>query len=139
MEVDKLKDGLSLATAEYNRKIAELSYECNRRITSMSVDYDKLVLLVQHTLGAMVTPASSSTNLTAMAPHAASLSPPLTAATLQVPDLLHSLSQAALCLQSHLRPQGAMVTEAPLDHRKRPATNDVDCANNKKLKPVPDR
>jgi hypothetical protein len=137
MEVDKLKDGLTMATAEYNRKIAELSYECNRRITSMSVDYDKLVLLVQHALGAMVTPASSSASSTAMAPLAASLSPPLAAATLQVPDLLHSLSQAALCLQSHLRPQGAMVTEASLD-RKRPASNDVDYANNKKLKPVPD-
>ena len=42
LEISKLRDALTLTTETYDRKIAELSYECNRRITAMNVEYDKL-------------------------------------------------------------------------------------------------
>lgn len=50
---------------DYDRKLAELSYECNRRISSMNAEYDKLAALVQHFLGVNVAnggfPPSSGT------------------------------------------------------------------------------
>jgi DNA repair exonuclease SbcCD ATPase subunit len=76
-EVLSLREELQGVKSEYNRKITELSYECNRRISSMNAEYDKLALFVQQSLGAV---ASSRP---------------------QVPDLLHSLSHAAaLTLQT---------------------------------------
>jgi hypothetical protein len=52
---------------DYDRKLAELSYECNRRISSMNAEYDKLAALVQHVLGVNVAannslPPSSNSN-----------------------------------------------------------------------------
>lgn len=100
MEVTKLRDDLAAATNEYNRKITELSYECNRRITSMNAEFDKLMILVQRTIGVMITPASSSSTTAAVLQHASS-SANQPAPSPQA-DLLYSLSQAAM-LQSHLR------------------------------------
>jgi len=99
-EVAKLKEGLATATAEYNRKIAELSYECNRRITSMNAEYDKLALLVQRSLGAAIGP-QAGTSLAQVGASGA-LGAQHTAGAVQVPDLLHSLSQAAMTIQTHL-------------------------------------
>ena len=90
-EVAKLKETLAKTTAQYDQKLAELSYECNRRITAMNAEYDKLAALVQSTL-------ANNPNVNA----AASAVPDPS----RVPDLLHSLSQAAVSLQNHFRAPG---------------------------------
>ena len=71
---------------DFDRRLAELSYECNRRVTALSADYDKLVALVQPLL------QQSIRNEAAVA----SLRDFPGAARPQMPDLLHSLSAAAL-------------------------------------------
>lgn len=135
-EVAQLKEGLALATAEYNRKIAELSYECNRRITSMNAEYDKLALLVQRSIGVSVAAAASNPAAALAAPP----SPPQGAAgtTVQVQsDLLHSLSQAAMSLQSHLRPAAApAVPTSASAGTKRSAVGSLDYDNAKKIKAI---
>lgn len=50
-EISNLKEMLRNTVTDYDRKLAELSYECNRRISSMNAEYDKLASLVQHVLG----------------------------------------------------------------------------------------
>jgi HSF-type DNA-binding len=106
-EIRNLKDTLRNTVTEYDRKLAELSYECNRRITSMIAEYDKIAAMVQGALG------SNIHRFAAMAanPVGAGMHHPLGvgapgAAPLQVPvnaDLLHSLSQAAVSLQDNAR------------------------------------
>ena len=46
-EIQRLKDQNTMMKEDFDRRLAELSYECNRRVTSLSADYDKLVTLVQ--------------------------------------------------------------------------------------------
>jgi hypothetical protein len=53
-DITNLKEMLRNTVADYDRKLAELSYECNRRISSMNAEYDKLAALVQHFLGVNV-------------------------------------------------------------------------------------
>lgn len=89
-EVIKLKEALAQATAQYDQKLAELSYECNRRITAMNAEYDKLSALVH----------------SALASNAAAGTPSTIPDPSRVPDLLHSLSQAAVSLQNHFRAPG---------------------------------
>jgi hypothetical protein len=64
-DITNLKEMLRSTVADYDRKLAELSYECNRRISSMNAEYDKLAALVQHFLGVNVAnggfPPSSGT------------------------------------------------------------------------------
>lgn len=64
-DITNLKEMLRNTVADYDRKLAELSYECNRRISSMNAEYDKLAALVQHFLGVNVAnggfPSSSGT------------------------------------------------------------------------------
>ena len=134
-EVYKLKEGLAQATAEYNRKITELSYECNRRITSMNAEYDKLAVLVQHALGVVVTPNGTpvdsvngniegasirQTPVPVSSPHGPTVA---ASSAVQVPDLLKSLSQVAM---SHLRQQGnaavGLTQNGAVNERKRSAT-----------------
>jgi hypothetical protein len=79
-EVCKLKECVHNMSTDCDRKIAEMSYDCNRRITALSVEYDRLAMLVQQIL----------------AKHGESML--MGNATLNpggVPDLMHSLSQAA--------------------------------------------
>jgi hypothetical protein len=90
-DVAKLKEALSLTSAQYDQKLAELSYECNRRISSMNVEYDKLAALVHSVIASQ---------------DGTSLGGPGPAGT----DLLHSLSQAAVSLQNHLRQPGNGIT-----------------------------
>jgi hypothetical protein len=105
-EVLSLREELQGVKSEYNRKITELSYECNRRISSMNAEYDKLALFVQQSLGAVAV--------------ASSRPPP------NVPDLLHSLSHAAaLTLQ----------TQMPPGEKKRPAGQRTSDTNVSKKKP----
>jgi hypothetical protein len=69
-EISNLKDMLRNTVTDYDRKLAELSYECNRRISSMNAEYDKLAALVQHVLGVNVaannglTPGSNANGTT---------------------------------------------------------------------------
>lgn len=59
MEICNIKATLRSTVTDYDRKLAELSYECNRRITSMNAEYDKLASLVQSVLGTNVTAANA--------------------------------------------------------------------------------
>ena len=110
-EISKLKEGLAQATQEYDRKLAELSYDCNRRISALTTDYDKLALLVHQSVTA--TQGTGISNVGAASQ-----------------DLLHSLSQAAMSLQSHLRPGGnaslPLPTQTPSDA--------MESSSNKKAK-----
>ena len=82
---------------DFDRRLAELSYECNRRVTALSADYDKLLAVVQPLLRSAV--ASHDATATAVA---ALRDMPSRTQT----DLLHSLSHAAVNLQTHLRSAG---------------------------------
>lgn len=112
-EVAALKEQLATTTQEHNRKMAELSYECNRRITSMNAEYDKLALLVRQRLGDAVSSATTVDTATVVtAPPPATLAPPAAVLpTAGVPDLLHSLSQAAMSLHSHLQQQQGLLQQ----------------------------
>jgi hypothetical protein len=118
LEVAKLKETLCATTADYDRKIAELSYECNRRITAMNADYDKLTALVHHVLAGN---GGQTTNVAAggLREIPAAQAP---APTPAVPNLLHSLSQiATVNLQNHLRPSQPL---AGPQNGKRPAEHE---------------
>ena len=82
---------------DFDRRLAELSYECNRRVTALNADYDKLLSLLHPLLRSAVGPHDA----TATAAAALRDMPGRT----QMPDLLHSLSHAAVSLQNHLRTQ----------------------------------
>jgi hypothetical protein len=98
LEVAKLKETLISTTADNDRKIAELSYECNRRITAMNAEYDKLTALIHH----RVVAGNGQTATVAARPAPTSTPGPAAA---PVPNLLHSLSQiATVSLQKHLSP-----------------------------------
>lgn len=58
-ELAELKDSLRITTEEYDRKLADLSYECNRRITAMNAEYDNLAALVHRLLGALQSPSAN--------------------------------------------------------------------------------
>lgn len=47
-EVNTLRNELKVKTTEANQKIAELSYDCNRRISAMSTEIEKLQGMVQN-------------------------------------------------------------------------------------------
>lgn len=96
-EVARLRETQAQMKDDFDRRLAELSYECNRRVTSLSADYDKLCALVQPLLRSAV----GAPDATATAVAALRDMPTRT----QMPDLLHSLSHAAVSLQNHLRSQ----------------------------------
>ena len=96
-EIARLRETQVQMKDDFDRRLAELSYECNRRVTSLSADYDKLLAVVQPLLRSAV----ASHDATATAVAALRDMPTRT----QMPDLLHSLSHAAVSLQNHLRSQ----------------------------------
>jgi len=103
LEVSRLKDVLSGQAAEYERRLAEISYDFNRRISATNAEFDKLASLVHQFIARQLDPGGRS-QLVSAAPmsHGAMpcANPP--AASRQMPDLLHSLSQiAAVSLQNH--------------------------------------
>jgi HSF-type DNA-binding len=110
-EVARLKESLNATAAQYDQKLAELSYECNRRISAMNAEYDKLAALVHSSIA---TNSTSIDAVTVTTPPRVAVATPSN----QVPDLLHSLSQAAVSLQSRYnptRPLHAPVTRTPPD------------------------
>jgi ABC-type transporter Mla subunit MlaD len=107
-EINRLRETQVQMKDDYDRRLAELSYECNRRITSLTADLDKLFALVQPTLRQNV----SQHDATATAVAALRDLPTRS----QMPDLLHSLSHAAVSLQNHLRSaQGGQATMSSLE------------------------
>jgi len=131
MEICGLKDQLRTTVSDYDRKLAELSYECNRRITSMNAEYDKLLTLVTKALGPEALAAASAA------------SPPQEAGAValdaQVPvnaGLLHSLSQAAVSLQNNAQANLAKAS-ASTSNGKRPAEPSGDEETNEDLAKVP--
>jgi hypothetical protein len=122
LEVAKLKETLCATTADYDRKIAELSYECNRRITAMNAEYDKLAALVHHVLAGNGQQATAATAGLRDLPTVQAPTPTPAPAT-QIPNLLHSLSQiATVNLHNHLRP--AQPLAGPPLNGKRPAEHE---------------
>lgn len=59
-ELAEMKDCLRTTSDEYDRKLADLSYECNRRITAMNAEYDNLAALVHRLLGALQSTPSAN-------------------------------------------------------------------------------
>jgi hypothetical protein len=94
-EVQRLKESNAQMKEDFDRRLAELSYECNRRVTALSADYDKLVSLVQPLLQLRATEHQNA--LVSLRDFGAPPGRP------QMPDLLHSLSHAAVSLQNQLR------------------------------------
>jgi len=97
-EVSRLKEELARATSDYERRIAELSYDVNRRISATNAEFEKLTALVQHLINAKTDGATAASAVAA----AVAAAPAAARPTTTVPDLLHSLSHiAAASLQSH--------------------------------------
>ena len=67
-EVNRLKECLGQMQNETDRRLAEMSYQCNSRITGISAEYDKLTALVHQLLAAQglvgVATAAGNTNTT---------------------------------------------------------------------------
>lgn len=104
VEVNKLKDCISRMSSDTDRKIAEMSYDYNRRLTSLSSEYDNLATLVTRILARqqqqeLQQQQQQQTAGTILHPSTATLSD-----AIAPPDLMQSLSQAALSLQNQLRP-----------------------------------
>jgi hypothetical protein len=121
-EMNQLKEAFRATVVDYDRKLAELSYECNRRITSMNAEYDKLLSLIQQALGTNVVASNAPStcmlnslnsvlngssqmgNSLAALNAIASATAPISASAPAKTDLLHSLSQAAVSLQNKNNP-----------------------------------
>lgn len=83
-EVASLREALSATTSEYERRLAELSYDFNRRLSATTVEFDNLVETVHRLLYGQDGGASAST-----VPAAA------VEGGKKDPDALHSLSRIA--------------------------------------------
>jgi hypothetical protein len=127
VEVVKLRDCISHMSGEMDRKLAEISYEYNRRITNMSGEYDKLAGLVQEILShqqqspaaiaahSIHHPSAAAPQIQPSAAQEAAMASAAAAMEVvpasRVPDLMHSLSQvAAMRLQNQLRPPAVSTT-----------------------------
>jgi len=104
-EIQRLKDANSAIREDFDRRLAELSYECNRRVTALSADYDKLVALVQPLLQQSLRATEHQSALAGFR----DFGPPRA----QMPDLLHSLSHAAMSLQNQFRASQMPQAQAP--------------------------
>jgi len=96
-EIQRLKDSNTQMKEDFDRRLAELSYECNRRVTALSADYDKLVALVQPLLQQSLRATEHQNALVSLRDFTGGPARP------QMPDLLHSLSHAAVSLQNQFR------------------------------------
>lgn len=99
-EINKLKEHVTNITTDYDRKLAEMSYEYNRRITALHAEYDRLGMFVQQLL--------AKHGETLVMPPAAAAFPPGMA-----PDMMHSLTQAASSLQNGTIPAPVAMVNPP--------------------------
>ena len=111
-EISKLKQTIENLTTDYDRKLAEMSYEYNRRITALHAEYDRLGLFVQQLL--------AKHGETVVLPPSGVAFPPVG------PDMMHSLTQAASSLQNGTLPAAAPAAAAGT---KRPATAEASDAD----------
>ena len=95
-EISRMKDCINAMASDYERRFSEMSYEYNRRITALSAEYDELAALMHKVLEAQ----PSTTPLSQIS----SAGPPASTSK-GVPDLMQSLSQAAvMSLNNSFRP-----------------------------------
>ncbi|GKZ00649.1 hypothetical protein MPSEU_001017100 [Mayamaea pseudoterrestris] len=140
-EVKTLKHALAVTATEYDRRLAELSYDFNRRLNATNVQYEKLAallrqLLPSHLQGdaalaaapAYPNPATSDLTVAVVAAAANSIlnsseSPPTQRSQA---NLLHSLSQvaAAHALQQQQQANGHI--GVAYEDAKRPADSNGD-------------
>lgn len=94
-EIATLRQQLTTTTTEYDRKLAEISYDCNRRISSLTSEYDKLATLVQTSLRGPATAAPSGHVMLVPTSALTATQPQPLQMHVATGDLLQSLSQAA--------------------------------------------
>jgi len=102
-QVIKLRETLATATSEYERRLAEMSYDFNRRISATNAEFDKLAALVQRFVAPHADPSVAAISaLTEFSGRATSSAAARAAAPAPVPHHLLSLSHiaAAASLQS---------------------------------------
>lgn len=139
-EMNQLKEAFRATVVDYDRKLAELSYECNRRITSMNAEFDKLLALIEHALGTNVVANNATStcmlnslrsalngssqmgNSLAALNAIASATAPMSSSPPSNTDLLHSLSQAAVSLQNKNNPTSINNNS----NNKRPAPDNAE-------------
>jgi hypothetical protein len=79
-DIYSLKETLASTIREYDRKISEISYECNRRINTVNSEYDKLATIVHHLMATTVSAqANAVSNAMVAAAAVASSTQPTTA------------------------------------------------------------
>jgi len=83
-EICRMKDHMQCMSVDFDRRLSEMSYDYNRRITNLSVEYDKLAGLVQQLIATKGVEAIAGSHSSA-------------------PDMLRSLTHAALSLQGSMR------------------------------------
>jgi HSF-type DNA-binding len=117
-DISDLKDLLRSTMEDYDRKLAELSYECNRRITAMNAEYDNLAVLVHRVLGSV----HQSSAVSAPSPLVAASSPPTLSrqtTPCRAADLLSNCSSLRHTLCSSMKtasfPTSTTTTAAPVN------------------------
>jgi uncharacterized protein YdcH (DUF465 family) len=121
-EVSKLKDNIAILRDDTDRRLAEMAYECNRRINNMGAEHEKLAAIVQQLLAASTnsyppllsssaisanpTPTATATTTAAGAPSAL---PPSSSAAVE-PCMAHHNPHAAAIAAAAAVAAGAMVT-----------------------------
>ena len=122
-DMQRLKEANVHMKEEFERRLAELSYECNRRVTALSADYDKLVTLVQPLLQQSIRNEAAVASLRADYP----------STTSRTQDLLHSLSAAAL---SQLRAATGPTGVAAAAHQAALLNEAAQASNANKKRPI---
>ena len=122
-DMQRLKEANVQMKEEFERRLAELSYECNRRVTALSADYDKLVTLVQPLLQQSIRNEAAVASLRADYP----------STTSRTQDLLHSLSAAAL---SQLRAATGPTGVAAAAHQAALLNEAAQASNANKKRPI---
>jgi HSF-type DNA-binding len=64
-EISKLHEANADLKQDFDQRMAELSYECNRRVTALNADYDKLYSLVQTFISSSSSSSSGATTAAA--------------------------------------------------------------------------
>lgn len=107
MEVACLRDALTATTSEYERRLAELSYDFNRRLSATNAEFDNLAAMVHRCLASQGAEASSTTTAAAAASPPPSTfrgmpgAPSTLGSSNNGSDPLHSLSHVAALHQGH--------------------------------------
>jgi HSF-type DNA-binding len=127
-EVSRLKDALGHLKDDTDRRLAEMSYESNRRITTMGAEYDKLAALVHQLLppnnsnGNTTTPTTNGST-TALPPSAPGLPPPSSSVAAGVQNALRHNPHAAAIAAAAAVAAGVPPPTIPPTTASAPQTN----------------